>query len=284
MTAKTRLAGVAGWPIAHSLSPLLHTYWLRQYGLTGAYVPLAIRREDFSIAVAGLRHAGFVGLNVTIPHKEAAFALAQDLDEPARMTGSANLLCFPDKSTIVGRNTDVAGLVASLVEEFGRDVVRGKAAIVLGAGGGARAATLALAELGATEICIVARNAVKIDALIVQLKPHVEASLIAYAWINWSQALPDAALLVNATPAGMIGKPPIDLSLDMLPKNAAVCDLVYNPLETDLVRHARARGLPAMNGLRMLMHQAVPAFTAFFGVTPKVTPALHEMLEKVMRS
>jgi shikimate dehydrogenase len=278
----TILAGVAGWPVGHSLSPRLHGYWLREHGIDGAYVPLAIAREDFSTAVEGLRHAGFVGMNVTVPHKEAAFALAHTLDEDAQITGAVNLLLFRSDAIIEGRNTDAMGLATSLVEELGADAARGKQAIVLGAGGAARAAILALARLGASEIHILNRNRHKAHGLVAQLQPNVSPALKADALDAWKNIAGDAALVVNATSAGMKGNPPLDLSVQALPEAAAVYDLVYNPLETELLKHARTRGLRAAGGLGMLMHQAVPAFSAFYGVTPKVTPALRAHLEQAL--
>ena len=276
----TIVAGVAGWPIAHSLSPLLHAYWLREYAVDGAYVPLAITREDFSTALDGLRRAGFAGLNVTVPHKEAAFALAHSLDEDARIAGAANLLLFRPHGTIEGRNTDALGLASSLREEFGPDVVRDKPAVLLGAGGAARGAVLALAREGASEIRILNRDRNKRDGLAAHLKSRVPCTVSAAGLDGWPDAARDAALVVNATSAGMTGNAPLDLPLAALPSTAALYDLVYNPLETDLVRRARSRGLRAANGLGMLMHQAVPAFAAFYGITPKVTPELRAHLEQ----
>jgi shikimate dehydrogenase len=278
----TILAGVAGWPVGHSLSPRLHGYWLREHGIDGAYVPLAIAREDFSTAVEGLRRAGFAGLNVTVPHKEAAFALADTLDEDARLTGAVNLLLFRSDAIIEGRNTDAMGLATSLAEEFGTDVVRRKKAIVLGAGGAARAAILALARIGAAEIHILNRSLHKARGVVAQLQPNVSPTLNADALDAWRGIAGDAVLVVNATSAGMNGNPPLDLCLDALPATATVYDLVYNPLETDLVKRARARRLRAANGLGMLMHQAVPAFAALYGVTPKVTPELRAHLEQAL--
>jgi shikimate dehydrogenase len=278
----TILAGVAGWPGAHSLSPLLHGYWLREHAIDGAYVALAIAREDFSTAVDGLRRAGFAGLNVTVPHKEAAFALAHTLDEDARITGAVNLLLFASSGTIEGRNTDAVGLATSLVEEFGADVVRGKRAIVLGAGGATRAAILALAREGAAEIHILNRSLHRAHGVVAQLQANVPSALKAYALDVWKSVARNATLVVNATSAGMNGSPQLDLSLDALPKTAALYDLVYNPLETDLVKRARTRGLRAANGVGMLMHQAVPAFSAFYGVTPKITPELRAHLEQAL--
>lgn len=278
----TKLAGVIGWPVGHSLSPRLHGFWLSQYGIDGAYVPLPVRREDFARVVDGLRRAGFAGLNVTIPHKEAAFAIAHDLDAAAKAAGAVNLLLFGDDGRIEGRNTDAAGLAASLSEGLGAESLRGKQVVLVGAGGAARAAILALSGLGAAEIRIVNRNQARAEALAKSFAGRVSAQLVPALWSDWEQTAAGAALLVNATSAGMAGSAPLDLPLDALAKDAAVCDIVYNPLETALLKAARARGLRTVDGLGMLMHQAVPAFAAFYGVTPAVTPALRSALEKAL--
>ena len=278
----TKLAGVIGWPVGHSLSPRLHGFWLSQYGIDGAYVPLPVRREDFARVVDGLSRAGFAGLNVTIPHKEAAFAIAHDLDAAAKQAGAVNLLLFGDDGRIEGRNTDAAGLGASLSEGLGAESLRGKQAVLVGAGGAARAAILALSGLGAAEIRIVNRNQARAEALAQSFAGRVSAQLVPALWSDWEQTAAGAALLVNATSAGMSGNAPLDLALEALAKDAAVCDVVYNPLETALLKAARARGQRTVDGLGMLMHQAVPAFAAFYGVTPAVTPALRAGLEKAL--
>ena len=278
----TKLAGVVGWPVGHSLSPRLHGFWLSQYGIDGAYVPLPVRREDFARVVDGLRRAGFAGLNVTIPHKEAAFAIAHDLDAAAKAAGAVNLLLFGNDGRIEGRNTDAAGLAASLSEGLGAESLRGKQVVLVGAGGAARAAILALSGLGAAEIRIVNRNQARAEALAQSFAGRVSAQLVPALWSDWEQTAAGAALLVNATSAGMSGNAPLDLALEALAMDAAVCDIVYNPLETALLKAARARGQRTVDGLGMLMHQAVPAFAAFYGVTPAVTPALRAGLEKAL--
>ncbi|HTQ13206.1 MAG TPA: shikimate dehydrogenase [Rhizomicrobium sp.] len=272
---RAKLAGVIGWPVAHSLSPRLHAFWLAAHGIDGAYVPLPVRREDFARVVDALRRAGFVGVNVTVPHKEAGFALAQDLDAAARAAGAANLLVFRG-GRIEGRNTDAAGLAASLGEELGKAAVSGKDVAILGAGGAARAAVLAMDQLGARSIRLVARNRGRGEALL------PSANISVHDW-NDPAALAGAELLVNATSAGMDGRPAPGVALDALPVAAVVCDLVYNPLDTDFLRAARARGHRTVDGLGMLMHQAVPAFEAFFGERPRVTPALRAELRKALR-
>jgi shikimate dehydrogenase len=280
MTGPMQVAGVMGWPARQSLSPRLHGFWLKEHGINGAFVPLPTRPEDFSTALRGLRLAGFRGVNVTVPHKEAAFALADWVDPVARAAGAVNLLVFHDDGT-EGFNTDVFGLAASLKETLG-DTLRAKSAVLLGAGGAARAAVLALDSLGASEIRILNRHQGRAETLAAALAPMVKAKLSATGLEGWSKAASDAALVVNATSAGMKDTPPLDLGLETLPKDAAVCDIVYNPLETDLLKRARSAGLGTIDGLGMLMHQAVRSFAAFFGVTPKVTPALRAELEKAL--
>ncbi len=278
----TRLAGVIGWPVAHSLSPRLHGFWLRSCGIDGAYVPLPVRREDFARVIEGLMKAGFAGVNVTVPHKEAAFALSSDLDAAAEAAGAVNLLIFGEGGRIEGRNTDIAGLRDSLVAELGPEALRGKIVVLLGAGGAARGAALALAELGAREIRIVNRTQSRAQALAQNLGGKTFAQLVPVLWSDWAKAASGAALLVNATSAGLEGKAPLDLPLAALPKDAAVCDLVYRPLRTALLEAAAARGHRVIDGLGMLMHQAAPSFAAFFGVTPEVTPALRAELEQAL--
>jgi shikimate dehydrogenase len=282
MSEPMRVAGVMGWPARQSLSPRLHAFWLREHAVNGAFVPLPTRPEDFSTALRGLRLAGFRGVNVTVPHKEAAVALAERLDPVAMTAGAVNLLVFGENGGLEGFNTDAGGLAASLAEDLGRDALRGKAVALLGAGGAARAAILALENLGASEIRILNRDRGRAEALAVAFSPSVNAKLSAMALDAWPKVAGDIALAVNATSAGMKGTPALGLSLDALPKEAAVCDIVYNPLETDLLKRARARGLRTVDGLGMLMHQAVPSFAAFFGVTPKVTPALRLELERAL--
>lgn len=277
-----RVAGVVGWPVSHSLSPRLHEFWLKQYGISGAFVPLAIRREDFSRALGGLVTAGFAGVNVTVPHKEAAFAIAHTLDARARAAGAVNLLVF-ENGAYVGRNTDADGLAASLKEALG-DTLSGKAAVMLGAGGAARAGIIALDALGMRTVRVLARSPAKAESMAASLRPFVTATISVFAWEKWREAADGVGLLLNTTSAGMKGQNMLDLPLDPLPKTAAVCDIVYNPLETDLLKRARERGQPTVDGLGMLLHQAVPAFEAFFGVRPEVTTELRAELVKALNA
>lgn len=276
MSEAPKRAGVIGWPVAQSLSPVLHNYWLKEYGLTGEYVTLAVREEEFESAVRALPHQGFVGVSVTIPHKRAAFQLATTHDADARATGAVNTLVFAGNS-IHGRNTDVGGFAVSLTERLGENAVRAGPAIVLGAGGAARAILLALARLGSPEIRVVNRTHAHAEKLAADFH-----NVIIGEWGEWKTTFTNGALLVNTTSLGMMGKPPLDVALDALPQNAAVIDIVYNPLETGLLARARARGHATLDGLGMLMHQGVPAFAAWFGATPRVTPQLRTALEKAL--
>jgi len=281
LTGKGRIAGVIGWPVTHSLSPVLHGHWLAAYGIDGAMIPLAAKTEDFSAIIDGVRRAGFKGVNVTVPHKEAAFALAHKTDDAARMAGAANLLIFQGDGTIEGRNTDSFGLAESLRESVGP--LDGKTVVLLGAGGAARGAILALQMLGAGKIHLLNRDAARAKTLAGALGAHVKVVISPGALSDWNGCAGDAALLVNSTSAGMGANPPVEIDLSALPKSAAVCDIVYNPLQTRLLKDAAARGHRTIDGLGMLMHQAVPSFEAFFGVKPEVTPALRDALVKALR-
>ncbi len=284
LTGAARIAGIMGWPVSQAFSPRLHGFWLNEMGIDGALVPLAVKPEDFSTVVRGLMKAGFKGSSVTIPHKEAAFALAHEVDLAARAAGAVNLLIFHDDGRIEGRNTDATGLAASLRENLGADFVRGKPAVLLGAGGAARAGVVALHDLGASEIRILNRTRSRAEQLATALAKEVKPKLVVLDDSGWSKAAAGAALVVHTTSAGMKGAPSLDLDLSALPKGAAVCDIVYNPLETPLLKNARAAGLRTVDGLGMLMHQGVPAFEAFFGIKPSVTPALRAHLEEALRA
>jgi shikimate dehydrogenase len=278
MSAEANLAAVIGWPVRQSVSPVLHSHWLKQHGIRGAYVALPIEPANFGRCVATLPLMGFAGASVTVPHKEAAFALVSSLDEDSRATGAVNTLVFKGDG-VAGMNTDVRGFAASLLETFGADAARKGPAAVLGAGGAARAIVLALQRAGSPEIRLVNRTPARSDTL----ARSAGGTVRSVPWGDWRAAFADAALLVNTTSLGMTGKPPLEIALDHLPRHASVTDIVYNPLETDLLRAAKARGHATMDGLGMLMHQAVPAFAAWFGVTPEVTPELRAELERAVR-
>lgn len=279
MNAAAKLAGVIGWPVHQSLSPRLHSHWLAAHGIAGSYVALPVKSEDFGRVVAVLPLMGFAGANVTVPHKEAAFALAASLDQDAQATGAVNTLVFAE-GTIRGINTDVRGFARSLEEALGVGAARAGPVAVLGAGGAARAVVLALIRAGAPEIRVVNRTRKRAEELCASLA--LSARVKAGEWGDWRNVFSGTQLLVNTTSLGMTGKTQLELSLEGLPTSAAVADIVYNPLETELLRNARARGHRTMDGLGMLMHQAVPAFAVWFGVTPEVGPALRADLEKAL--
>jgi shikimate dehydrogenase len=281
--APLKVAGVIGWPVAHSLSPKLHAYWLREYAVDGLYVPLAVRKQDFSPVIQGLWRAGLVGVNVTLPYKQAAFALAHDHDDAALATGAANLLIFGDNGRIAARNTDAVGFQASVIEAVGPDALKGAAAVVLGAGGAARSVVLALDRLGIASIGILNRSRPRAESLVSELSPRTKTRMEFVQEFGWNDAASRAALLVNATSAGLNGEIPFALSLDPSPPDCIVCDLVYSPLETEFLKQARERGLRTMDGLGMLMHQAVPSFAAFYGVIPQVTHRLRRELERALQ-
>ena len=276
-------AGIIGWPVSHSLSPALHTYWLKEYGIDGEYLRLPAEPKDFVAALKTAREQGFAGLNVTVPHKEAAFKLAGRRDAAAEICGAVNLLIFHSDS-MEGRNTDHYGLHKSLEEELGPKALAGKTAILLGAGGAARGAVLALEELGASQIHILNRHQARAEALAHDLAIKVKARLIPGPPTSFGAIAGGAALLVNASAGGMTGKEKLELDLAPLSPAASVCDLVYDPLETSLLKDARKRGHKVIDGLGMLMHQAAPSFAAFFGREPKVTPGLRKALIEALNA
>jgi shikimate dehydrogenase len=269
LTGSARLAGVIGWPVAHSRSPRIHGTWLARHGIDGAYVPLAVAPAHFAEVVRSLAHAGFAGANVTIPHKEAAFAACDVVEAFARRAGAVNTLIFSDKG-IEGRNTDGYGFVANL-RAHGVNPAAGPA-LILGAGGAARAIAAALQESG-TEVTICNRSPERAAALTTALPP---ARLLS--WAQREAALADFSLLVNTTSLGMAHNPALAMSLARAAPALAVADIVYTPLETPLLAEAAARGLRAVEGLGMLLHQAVPGFSAWFGVTPVVDDELYRIV------
>lgn len=272
---KFRLAGVMGWPVAHSRSPKIHGHWIQKHGLTGAYVLLPVQPERLRDALKGLPALGFAGCNVTIPHKETAMRLLDRVDPMARRIGAINTIVVAEDGSLDGFNNDGFGYIESLREAQPQWRADTGPAVVLGAGGGARAVVASLADRGAKEIRLLNRTAARAE----QLAREYGAPVKAMLWEQRNDALSDAALLVNTTSQGMQGQPALDISLDRLPARAVVSDIVYIPLETPLLAAARKRGNATVNGLGMLLNQARPAFKAWFGVMPEVTPELRRMVE-----
>jgi shikimate dehydrogenase len=268
LSGKARLAGVMGWPVGHSRSPRLHGHWIARHGLDAAYLPLPAAPADFAAAVRGLRAAGFRGANVTIPHKEAAFAICDTVSARARRAGAVNTLVF-GADGIAGDNTDGWGFCESVREQAPGFVFAGARAVLLGAGGAARAIAAALLDAGA-EVTLVNRTRGRAEALAGALGGAVA--------VAEAPPLAGATLLVHTTSLGMAGQPPLDLALDALPRDSVVADIVYVPLETPLLAAARARGNRAVDGLGMLLHQARPGFEAWFGLRPEVDAELRALI------
>jgi shikimate dehydrogenase len=268
MSALTRvpLAGVIGSPVAHSLSPALHGHWLARYGLRGQYVPLDVAQADLAEAIRFLPRLGFVGLNVTIPHKESVLKLADIVTDRASLIGAANTLIYRKDGKLHADNTDGYGFLANLRQEAPHWHPAAGPAAVLGAGGAARAVVVALLEAGVPEIRVANRTRARSDLLRIEFG----ARLVVYDWVEAGGMLEGATTVVNTTALGMTGKPELRIPLDALERNAVVCDLVYAPLRTGLLEEAAARGCTTVDGLGMLLHQAAPGFERWFGHRPEV--------------
>lgn len=269
------LAGVMGWPVAHSRSPVLHNHWIKHYGLKGAYVLLPVQPDQLLDAIKGLRALGFAGCNLTIPHKVAAMPLMDRVDPLAHRMGAINTIVVEKDGSLSGYNNDGFGYIQSLLEAQPNWRADAGPATVLGAGGAARAVIVSLAEQGAREIRLCNRSWDKAQALAQEFGAPVKA----IPWEQRHEALADIALLVNTTNQGMSGQPALDLSLAKLPGHALVSDVIYIPRETPLLTAARERGNPTVNGLGMLLHQARPAFKAWYGVMPEITPELRRQVD-----
>lgn len=279
LTGAGKLAGVMGWPIAHSRSPRIHGHWLAEHGIDGAYVPLAIRPEHLGEAFSALPKVGFRGWNITLPHKEAALRLVDTRTPAADRIGAVNTVTVQADGSLSGDNSDAFGFIAHL-EQSAPDWPRQRPAVVLGAGGAARAICFALLEAGVPEIRLTNRTPARAESL----AAANGAAVHAVAWGERESALEGAGLLVNTTSLGMHGQPPLEMRLDALPADAVVNDIVYVPLETSLLAAARARGLHAVDGLGMLLHQARPGFERWFDHRPEVTPALYAAIVKDLSS
>jgi shikimate dehydrogenase len=268
-------ACVVGWPAKHSRSPLIHRHWLAEHGIAGDYQIEEIGPDDFPTFIRSLADHGYVGCNVTVPHKLAAAAAMSRLDAAAAALDAVNTVWY-DGNELCGDNTDVHGFLANLDDAAPGWDARLEKAVVLGAGGAARAVVLALIRRGARRIEIVNRSPARADDLAAAWSDRAHA----LPWSDLPEALDGAALLVNTTSLGMAGMPPLAIDLSPLPGDAVVNDIVYVPLETGLLAAARRRGLHVVDGLGMLLHQAVPGFERWFGVRPAVTPTLRMLVEQ----
>jgi shikimate dehydrogenase len=271
-------AFIVGHPVKHSRSPLIHGHWLKRYGLEGSYERIDVAPVNFADFLRSFERDGFAGGNVTIPHKEAAFAGALRRTARAERLKAVNTLWFED-GVLWGDNTDVIGFMAhldrSLGTSWGRDV---DTALIIGAGGAARAVVAGLQDRPLKRIMVANRTGPKAGELVDDLKGSGPAALEAVAWEELGPALARSRLIVNTTSLGMMGQPPLLLDLEVAPADAVVADIVYVPLKTPLLAQAEARNLRIVDGLGMLLHQAAPGFERWFGVAPEVTPELRALI------
>jgi shikimate dehydrogenase len=278
MTPSSRflLAGVMGWPVMQSRSPLMHNYWFRQHELAGTYVPLAIQPEGLAAALRALHPLGFAGCNLTIPHKQQAMTIVDEVDTVAKRIGAISCVVVRSDGSLAGTNNDWFGFIHNLKQDQPGWRADAGPVVVLGAGGGSRAVCYGLMQEGAREIRLVNRTFARAKGL----ADEFGGPLKALPWEQRQDALEGAAMVVNATSQGMVGQPALDLRLDRLSKTALTADIIYIPLETPFLAAARQRGNRTANGLGMLLHQGRPAWKLWFGIEPVVTAELRLMMEK----
>jgi shikimate dehydrogenase len=269
-----KLAGVMGMPIFQSRSPVIHNHWIREHGIRGAYGHFPVQPDRVEPAIRGLSALGLAGCNITLPHKVAAMSLMDELTPMAKRIGAINCIVVQADGRLVGHNNDGFGYIQSIRDAQPTWRADAGPVVLLGSGGAARAVLISLVQEGANEIRLINRSRDKAEALAQGLESVVKV-------LDWSErhaALAGAVMLINTTNQGMYGQPPLDLNLDDLPRHALVSDLIYIPLQTPLLVAASQRGNPTVNGLGMLLNQAIPAFEAWFGVKPKITPELHKLV------
>ncbi len=271
-------AAVIGFPVKHSRSPLIHNYWLQQFGIAARYDAVAVAPPALEEYLRALHKRGMKGVNVTVPHKEDTCRLMDKLDDAAKMAGAVNTVVVQGNGALHGFNTDIYGFTANL-QDKARDWKKKKPALVMGAGGAARAVIVALTEAKCSEIRICNRTSDRGRELIKDMRARLDAPLKLVAWEDRDDAMEDIGLFVNTTTQGMAGQPPLDVDLRNLPEHIVVTDLVYTPLLTPLLLEAKRRGHTIVDGLGMLLHQAQPGFAAWFGRETKVTPELRQMVE-----
>jgi shikimate dehydrogenase len=272
------LAGVMGWPVMHSRSPMFHNYWFKKHGLAGTYVPLAIRPEGLAAALRALHPLGFSGCNLTIPHKQEAMKIVDEVDALAQSIGAISCVVVHPDGSLSGTNNDCYGFINSVKHEQPGWRADAGPVVVIGAGGGSRAVCYGLAQEGAKEIRLVNRSLDRARAVAGEFGGPIRA----LPWEERNGALEGAAMVVNTTSCGMVGQPALDIRLDTLPKTALAADIIYIPLETPFLAAARKRGNRTINGLGMLLNQGRPAWKAWFGIEPEVTPELRAMVERTI--
>lgn len=274
ITGKAKIAGVMGWPVDHSKSPKLQNYWLSQYDIDGAYIPLPVDPQQLGTAVEGLKSLGFQGCNVTVPHKEKIMPFMDELSARAQKIGAVNTVIVQEDGRLKGDNTDGFGYMAHLHQSVPSWTASSGPVMVIGAGGAARAIIVALIEAGVPEIRLINRT----ESRAVGLAESLEGPITVIPWAEKDANLADVTLLTNTTTLGMKGQSALEIDLTLLPQTAVVYDIVYVPLVTDLLRQAQEKGCQTVDGLGMLLHQARPGFKAWFGEDPEVTAALHSYI------
>jgi shikimate dehydrogenase len=267
---KTIQAGVIGWPVSHSLSPRLHGFWLKELGIDGTYSALAVAPNGLENSLRSLPEWGFAGVNLTLPHKEAAAAIVDTMDSAASRIGAVNTIVVGADGNLAGSNTDGYGFIESLKSSAPEWTADNKSAVILGAGGASRAIIAALLDAGLKELRLVNRTLSRAESL----KDDIGGAIIVVPWVDRTKALEGAGLLVNTTTLGMTDEEPLEIDLSPLPAKAVVTDIVYAPLTTPLLKDAAGRGNLTVDGLGMLLHQARPGFDQWFGAEPVVTDAL----------
>jgi len=280
MSIIPKLAGVCGWPIHHSLSPILHNYWLKEMGIQGAYIPFAVRQDEAIEAFKSLKHTSIAGVNVTLPLKLQAYEAADDVTDDARKLGVSNCL-FKRHGKLIAHNTDMEGFITPLLDVMKVTELTQKSVLIIGAGGASKAVIGALLSLGVPEICLINRTDKKAQDIVGMVNVP---SLYSVPWDKREEAIARSNLIVNASAGGMQGKPALDISLKNVQENCLIYDLIYTPMETPLLKDAKKHGLKTMGGLKMLIAQARPSFKLFYGQTPKAEFDPTEILLSALKS
>jgi shikimate dehydrogenase len=270
MSQDVTKAGVIGWPIDHSLSPRIFDYWLKNYGIKGLYKAYAVNDISLSKVLSSMREKGLTGLNITVPYKQTVIKYVDQLSSCARKIGAVNTVTLQENGLLFGDNTDGFGFIENIKQNYNGINAFTGVSIVIGAGGAARSIVASLVSVGVKKIYIINRTRGNAE----KLAKDIGGPISVMDWSERHVSLADATFVVNTTTLGMNGKPPLDLRLDLLPKNALVNDIVYAPIETQLLKNSKIRGNPTVDGIGMLLHQARPGFTTWFGEEPIVTEDL----------